>query len=65
MNSVKTANILLIVLLVIVVFKTVWDIKFANDVADANESEVNGKNEDENTNGFFGTKSIARKLAKK
>lgn len=66
MNSLKTANILMIVLLALTIFKIVWDIKFAHDVADETEKKAEGKKDgdDEKTNGFFGTRSFARKLTK-
>lgn len=67
MDSLKTANILMIVLLALTIFKIVWDIKFAHDVADETEKKAEGKtdgDDKEKTNGFFGTRSFARKLTK-
>lgn len=66
MDSLKTANILMIVLLALTIFKIVWDIKFAHDVADETEKKAEGKKDgdDKKTNGFFGTRSFARKLTK-
>ena len=67
MDSLKTANILMIVLLALTIFKIVWDIKFAHDVADETEKKAKGENDgddEKKTNGFFGTRSFARKLTK-
>jgi len=66
MKQILTANILLIVILAITIFKVVWDIKFAKDVADEKQKIAEDKEEKDGkkTNGFFGTRSIARQLAK-
>ena len=59
MDSIKTANILLIVILVILLATNVWSFLFVKDVADAKA----GKN-DPNAKGFLGTKTLARNLVK-
>ncbi len=63
MNSIKTANILLIVILVILVGTTVWSTMFIKNVADEKEVAENKKDEGEVT-GFLGTKSLARRIVK-
>ena len=59
MNSIKTANILLIIILCLFIATNVWSFFFVKDVADAKA----GKS-DPNAKGFLGTKKLARNLVK-
>ncbi|MCQ2959556.1 MAG: hypothetical protein MJ198_05135 [Bacteroidales bacterium] len=63
MNSIKTANILLIVILVILVGTTVWSTMFVKNIADEKEVAGNKKNE-EDVKSFLGTKTLARKIVR-
>ncbi len=58
MNSIKTANILLIIILGVLVLTTVWSTFFVKNVADEKENGENGGK----TAGFLGTKKLARKI---
>ena len=58
MNSIKTANILLIAILVIIIATNVWSIVFVKNVADEKEKGTTG------VSGFLGTRTLARKIVK-
>ena len=62
MNSIKTANILLIAILVIIIATNVWSIVFVKNVADEKEKGTTGT--DGNVSGFLGTRTLARKIVK-
>lgn len=63
MNSIKTANILLIAILVIIIATNVWSIVFVKNVADEKEKGTTGT--DGTVSGFLGTRTLARKIVKK
>ena len=62
MNSIKTANILLIAILVIIIATNVWSIVFVKNVADEKENVTTGT--DGKVSGFLGTRTLARKIVK-
>lgn len=59
MNSIKTTNILLIILLVAFISTTVWSLCFVNTVAEVAD------NKQEEVKNFLGTKKLAKKILNK